>query len=59
MKKLNPFKYFANSIDHELEFVGKEKKKGVKIVGIYCEYTPQGDNSRRRRSSCLPLRNFE
>ena len=41
MKKLNPFKYFANSIDHELEFVGKEKKKGVKIVGIYCEYTPR------------------
>ncbi|MEI6423031.1 MAG: 2-hydroxyacyl-CoA dehydratase family protein, partial [Lentisphaerota bacterium] len=41
MKKLNPFKYFANSIDHELEFVGKEKKKGGKIVGIYCEYTPR------------------
>jgi benzoyl-CoA reductase/2-hydroxyglutaryl-CoA dehydratase subunit BcrC/BadD/HgdB len=41
MKKPNPFRYFANSIEHELEFVGNEKKKGRKIVGIYCEYTPR------------------
>ena len=41
MKKPNPFKYFANSIGHELEFVGKEKKKGRKVVGIYCEYAPR------------------
>ncbi|MFA6566802.1 MAG: double-cubane-cluster-containing anaerobic reductase [Victivallales bacterium] len=41
MKKQNPFKYFANSVEHELEFVRKEKKKGGKIVGIYCEYTPR------------------
>lgn len=41
MKKVNPFKYFANSMEHELEFVEGEKKKGRKIVGIYCEYTPR------------------
>ena len=41
MKKPNPFKYFTNSIEHELEFVEEEKKKGRKIVGIYCEYTPR------------------
>ncbi len=41
MKKLNPFKYFEDSIGHELEFVENEKKKGRKIVGIYCEYTPR------------------
>lgn len=41
MKKLNPFKYFANSIERELEHVETEKRKGRKIVGIYCEYTPR------------------
>lgn len=41
MKKPNPFRYFADSIERELEYVENEKKKGRKIVGIYCEYTPR------------------
>ncbi|HCE45883.1 MAG TPA: hypothetical protein DET40_20245 [Lentisphaeria bacterium] len=41
MKNQNPFKYFENAIDYELEFVEKEKSRGRKIVGIYCEYTPR------------------
>jgi benzoyl-CoA reductase/2-hydroxyglutaryl-CoA dehydratase subunit BcrC/BadD/HgdB len=37
----DPFEYFANSIEHELEFVETEKRSGRKIAGIYCEYTPR------------------
>lgn len=41
MKKEDPFAYFADSIEYELEFAEAQKKKGKKIVGIYCEYTPR------------------
>ncbi len=41
MKTQDPFKYFRDAIDYELEFVEKEKSRGRKIVGIYCEYTPR------------------
>ncbi len=41
MKEQDPFRYFENAVDHEIAFVEKEKARGRKIVGIYCEYTPR------------------
>ncbi len=41
MRKVDPFDYFASSIEHEFEFVEKYKAEGGKIAGIYCEYTPR------------------
>ena len=41
MKETDPFEYFAASIEAELELVAKVKRRGRKIAGIYCEYTPR------------------
>ncbi len=41
MKALDPFKYFEDAVEHEIEFVEREKGRGRKLVGIYCEYTPR------------------
>ena len=36
-----PFAHFENMIMNCLEYAEKEKRKGRKIVGIMCEYTPR------------------
>ena len=36
-----PLPYFADMIDHCLDYASEAKKAGRPIVGILCEYTPR------------------
>jgi len=38
---LGALHWFSYMVDHCLDYAGREKKRGRKIVGILCEYTPR------------------
>lgn len=37
----SPLAWFEDMVDHCLEYAAEQKKRGRKIVGILCEYTPR------------------
>jgi benzoyl-CoA reductase/2-hydroxyglutaryl-CoA dehydratase subunit BcrC/BadD/HgdB len=37
----DPFTYFRSSVADEVDFIRSWKKKGGKVAGIYCEFTPR------------------
>lgn len=39
--KESPITWFQDMVTHALEYATREKKKGKRIVGIMCEYTPR------------------
>ena len=36
-----PITYFQSQVENCLDYADMRKKKGAKIVGIMCEYTPR------------------
>lgn len=37
----DPLEYFKNSIGREIDYVRDVKRRGGKVAGIYCEFTPR------------------